>query len=586
MIPFVSSWLLLAVAPSEDAALLDLEARIADCDVLSQRRALASQYVQTAARAALDVPLAGLSRADQREIERQRAAARARDIDLQSVAGRYNLLLAPAVTAENLRNRSCVASLDAAYVLLRRLFGVDPVLQSRRRIVHSYDVAATRDDAITPDPTALRCAYAPPFWRIRDLDNGDDWREPFIREIARCFLAAGRGKNAIESLPDAREAWTCWAADYVFDHLPGRPRFTAARIAWRREAVRSLIADLRFNGGSFAAIAGGMPAAGLLYETLLPSDRRDLIDAFGPARKTLRALNSEIDSTLGGHAPLELLRFITFLENESGPTTLQSFRRCGLGVSRADTDAYRVWLSDFSPALTALSRAHADSTPASSPTQPLDTSASPPSNLSAILGTLDQIGDGGPFRRDLREQGLIALAEQLELLDRHDDARSVSLVRRWRLDWSFLGPFQVADDEDPLSRTFLDETARTRDALLLPHTPDADWINDLPRDHGPARNLNAHFRGKNGSVAYAFASINADKPQTLRLFLSAAAQARVFLNGRPLGGASSTTVNPATRISIPLNLQRGENSLLLKVSRGASEWGFHARLAPPLPDSP
>lgn len=95
-----------------------------------------------------------------------------------------------------------------------------------------------------------------------------------------------------------------------------------------------------------------------------------------------------------------------------------------------------------------------------------------------------------------------------------------------------------------------------------------------------AVNISALVGHRDDAVAYAFTTIHSPRAQTATLFLGSDDGIKVWLNGKVVFRMSRLRVLKQDEDQVKVNLRKGVNALLLKITQDRGPWGFSCRLEP------
>jgi hypothetical protein len=138
--------------------------------------------------------------------------------------------------------------------------------------------------------------------------------------------------------------------------------------------------------------------------------------------------------------------------------------------------------------------------------------------------------------------------------------------------WSLLGTFPK-----PYAKDFLGGEARF--SASLPEKSSA-WVDKDLDIKNPGNNLGSIFGNLNDCMAYAVTVLDSPIHQSARLLLGSDDGYAVWLNGRQLEDQLELKRGLSIdQNTLPIELKKGKNVLLLKISQDTGSWGFCARLS-------
>lgn len=153
-------------------------------------------------------------------------------------------------------------------------------------------------------------------------------------------------------------------------------------------------------------------------------------------------------------------------------------------------------------------------------------------------------------------------------------------AQRYIREWNIIGPFDAPDmswlhkSYPPEKELSLSEEYPGKDSKKLKwETASADKSGFIPLQRMISPNERA--------VAYALAYVYSPDDREATLLIGSDDGIKIWLNNEPVH------MNPAYRGAYPdqdkikANLNKGKNTLLLKVLQGGGGWGFYARFVDP-----
>lgn len=165
--------------------------------------------------------------------------------------------------------------------------------------------------------------------------------------------------------------------------------------------------------------------------------------------------------------------------------------------------------------------------------------------------------------------------------------------------WSLAGPYEqpLVGFGDPADKEIIPEE---NDANLLNANPELNWIPKQINDKS-FLDINGVFGRTfddspckiwNAKAAYAFAVINSDKEQNVKLLFGGNSISKLIVNGNKIYTNNTSKNAVADEIEKKVTLRKGENYVLIKVFNThknynvsffipvAFEWGFYFRIQP------
>lgn len=554
------------------------EKNIAKADKLRTRQPAVKRYIQAAADAP-PLTTADLSAVERERVEKWQAEALAAGTTLVPYIGRYNVLLLPEDVTTALQRRQAMPLLDASYVLLRLLFAVDPVAERGYRVIHRWD-AATSDIARTR-ASELICSYGQS--ELKDwAEPKSEWCGHAIEQLTRCFAENSSARRALESLPGASGGWPKWARLFVYAHVVDDKLLQDA-LERRTKECRSALRKRQTESRDFWSIPDGDAAAGLLLEiadSVVPGKPEEPDDPFAPFLKTFAALQKEPLPQLGEHPPLELLHFLTVLDENADPAFWRTLRRFGCSVMSSDAVAFRNWRRNIADSIAP------------------DADVGDP-QVATVRAWAAVAGRGSKYERILADQTLAMLAGRVLAAGHPAQARQLIEQRPLAITYQFLGPLDpqatppAAAEEAAstgrdlvavLDQMLLNETAATRDRLTYANPVRARWqLVDLQPDD--LYDLTGLMTEQPGRVGYLWGTVRIERAAAHWLWVSAVDAARVYVNGeriRPDLLSPGTAPSRNVRTPLRVDLRRGENMILIKVVNQSGSPQVYTRLSPAL----
>lgn len=162
------------------------------------------------------------------------------------------------------------------------------------------------------------------------------------------------------------------------------------------------------------------------------------------------------------------------------------------------------------------------------------------------------------------------------------DAIKLHPRREFIPSWNLLGPFPNERKSDIL-RFGLDEVYPPEKEINLDKTYSGKdgqqirWLQIITPDHGYV-SLWDKFEPYEFVVCYAVSYIHSPADQTVPLLVGSDDGAKVFLNQKELYRFLDVRIAAPDQDTVPLNLRKGWNELLLKIENNFGGYAFYARL--------
>jgi hypothetical protein len=147
-------------------------------------------------------------------------------------------------------------------------------------------------------------------------------------------------------------------------------------------------------------------------------------------------------------------------------------------------------------------------------------------------------------------------------------------------DWNLIGPFDAPDMSYLLAAFPPEEGIELSRSYSGKGGRDVSWTRYTAPESGWVR-LEDLIEPKEQAVAYGFTHVYAPRGRSTQLLIGSDDGVRLWLNGELV------FTNPAYRGAypdqdlIPVRLEKGWNTLLIKVLQGAGGWGYYVRFADP-----
>lgn len=197
--PDVAACLLRLERAAPQAACTELETRIASARTDADRGALLERYAALSSR--------DVRAPSEAEVQELAQLTRRSPPGVDVLAGRHVLVLASAALRERALATGLVGRMDACYVVLRALFGVDPERLVGRRVLFF-------DEVVHPNGWSTHW----PSNTVR-YDHGwsGQWEDVIAHELTHCFVP--RHPNQVLFSGGFCEGWSDFAQAYVGDQL-------------------------------------------------------------------------------------------------------------------------------------------------------------------------------------------------------------------------------------------------------------------------------------------------------------------------------------------------------------------------------
>ncbi|MFO0908966.1 MAG: hypothetical protein U0794_11500 [Isosphaeraceae bacterium] len=173
---------------------------------------------------------------------------------------------------------------------------------------------------------------------------------------------------------------------------------------------------------------------------------------------------------------------------------------------------------------------------------------------------------------------LRALVDGLDAAGARDEVRGLlGTIPRW---W-VIGPFDLGEKNEGWTRTLVDEPSVSVVARYMAGKRRVGWTPVVSKDLQGRINLLATVGQREHAIAYAYAEVVVDQATDALLLVGSDDSSRVWVNGKMAFEAFQSRGLTPDADRIPVHLQAGKNTILIKVYQDVLGWELCARLVHP-----
>jgi HEAT repeat protein len=150
----------------------------------------------------------------------------------------------------------------------------------------------------------------------------------------------------------------------------------------------------------------------------------------------------------------------------------------------------------------------------------------------------------------------------------------VGVVRRW---W-VVGPFDLGEKHEGWETTYIDEPRVNVVARYMAGKTRRQWKLVTSHDPQGKIDLRALLADRDNCIGYAYAEIELDKPTDALLLLGVDDSEKIWVNGKKVLDQFAARPLQVDQDRVPVHLEAGTNSILLKLYQNTQGWEFCVRI--------